>query len=224
MGRITGICVDEETNQVCIVDWTRGCLCLLNKNYAIVKEKHLKTTLDNKWRSYTSICYNKITKAFYLIDNTKLSESILMFDNCIENALKEVQIVNSFNLESIKCLNNKIYVCDNHFNNVNSRIIVYDAVQLNYIKSVGMNMLSSPIDILTYNNKFYYVTDSQNSCIQAFNVNNDDYENDEYIDTVYINTYPNHTAISNNKLIIIHRTTCTVYQIAIYEIIKKFNK
>lgn len=172
MGKMTGVCENDQDNFICAVDNTHSTLLLFNKDYKIVKILELEKKLVDMNGTYGAIDFNSFNSIYYLISSGH-KESILMIDKDLNAVLREIQLTETRILNSIKVINNIIYVCDNHNDGEKSRILAFDA-NLNYLLSFGENKLNIPQDIFINpkNLNHIYITDKFSFSIAVFDIRN----------------------------------------------------
>lgn len=205
MGNMTGLCVNEDDNVLCAIDWSLNKLNLLDKEYKLIKDITLPP-----YGSYKSIDYNYTNNMYYLLNGKENATSILIIDKNLTRIMKQTAILDAMFLMSIKLIKNKVYVCDSHWGRNKSRILIFDN-QLNFIESFGETILYSPQDIFIdpYCNNFIYIPDYWDECVTIFAL--DDHT---FIKKIRIYECPLYGLIVNNKMIINHSMkTLRVYDI-----------
>lgn len=174
MGKIKGLCA-VKNKYVCAVDSTNAKLYLIEvlyKKYRIINGFNLeKSNNDKHLISYCAIDYNETNNIFYLIVDDKTCKSILMIDYELTCIIKKMVIFQAHNINSLKILNNKVYICHNMGN-----ILIYDS-NLEYIGSFGEYRLTRPVFIINHIDKanFIYVYDQQECRFCIFNIHNNEY-------------------------------------------------
>lgn len=206
------LCENENDNVLCVVYRLKHKLLLFNNNYEIIKEMKLP-----KNGAYGAIAYNHMNSMYYLLNDVKLT--ICMINKDLNNIAKQVDIHDADLLWSIKVINNKIFVCNNHKNTLKSKILVYDNQLNSIICSFGENILYYPVDIIvanqgraaveSNNNGFIYITDALQHCIVVFTANEF-----KFIKKIKLDELPCFGLILNNQLILNHNfRTLVLYDI-----------
>lgn len=220
---ICGICVNKDENLICILDRENAKLYLINKDYKIIKQKRIERSINIERRFYKGIDYNCFNHIYYIIDATLGNKTILMWNSELDFIVKEENVAECCHLESIKILNNKVYVCDHDLWNDKSknRIMVFDC-ELNYLHSICENSLSNPINLLLNpkNVNFIYVLENtshlntvSNGYIKVFDVNNG-----KFMYKIFIKKYFNSGTISSGKLML---TSVFGHEFHVYDFINR---